>query len=78
MVPLLCLFSFDTNFDKFPNYKPVGIKTEISPSARCLSSNVKTDTPKILHQRALSHKSYLSLGRILTPNMQAYEISMCS
>lgn len=26
MVPLLCLFSFDTNFDKFPNYKPVGIK----------------------------------------------------
>lgn len=26
MVPLLRLFSFDTNFDKFPNYKPVGIK----------------------------------------------------
>ena len=31
---------------------------------------------KILHQRALSHKLYLFLGRILTPNMQAYEISM--
>jgi hypothetical protein len=30
MVPLLCLFSFDTNFDKFPNYKQVGIKTEIN------------------------------------------------
>ena len=29
-----------------------------------LALNVKTDIPKILHQRALSHKLYLFLGRI--------------
>jgi len=35
----------------------------MSPNARHLRENVKTDIPEILHQRALSHKLYLSLGK---------------
>lgn len=43
MVPLLCLFSFDTNFDKFPNYKPVGIKNR--NISECLLLELKLQSP---------------------------------